>query len=176
MPSEKILERKKQIVDELSEKLKNAVSGVIVDYKGINVTEDTQLRKQLREAGVDYFVVKNSLLSLAADKADLPGLKSALKGTTSIALSNSDYVAPAKVIVEFAEKAKKLQIKLGFVDETVLDEAGVKSLSKLPSREELVAKALGGLNAPISGFVHVLNANLRGLVCALNAIAEKKGE
>lgn len=176
MPSQRVLEQKKQIVEELAEKLKNAVSGVIVDYKGINVTEDTQLRKQLREADVDYFVVKNSLLSLAADKAGMPEIKSVLKGTTSIALSNTDYVAPAKIIVQFADKAKKLQVKLGFVDDSILDEAGVKSLSKLPSREELVAKALGGLNAPIAGFVHVLNANLRGLVVALNAIAEKKGE
>ncbi|HHW45786.1 MAG TPA: 50S ribosomal protein L10 [Clostridiales bacterium] len=176
MPSEKVLEQKKQIVEELSEKLKNAVSGVIVDYKGINVTEDTQLRKQLREAGVDYFVAKNSLLSLAADKAGKPELKSVFKGTTSVALSTTDHVAPAKILVQFADKAKKLQIKLGFVDNSILDEAGVKALSKLPSREELVAKVLGGFNAPIAGFVHVLNANLRGLVVALNAIAEKKGK
>lgn len=175
MPSEKILEQKKQIVTEVSEKLKSAVTGVIVDYKGISVADDTKLRKDLREAGVEYFVIKNTLLSLAADQAGLSGIKDVLEGTTAIALSDSDYTAAAKILCAYADKSQTFQIKKGFVDGDVLDAEGVTELAKLPSREELVARALGGLNAPITGFVHVLNANLRGLVCALNAIAEKQG-
>ena len=158
MPSEKILEQKKQIVAELAEKLQKACAGVIVDYKGINVADDTKLRKELREAGVEYAVVKT-----------------VLEGTTALALSNDDYVAAARILCNFAKDHENFKIKIGFTDDQILDAASVEALSKLPSREELVAKALGGLNAPIAGFVHVLNANLRGLVCALNAIAEKQG-
>lgn len=176
MPSEKILEQKKQQVAELTEKLKAAVSGVIVDYKGIKVADDTLLRKQLREAGVDYFVVKNTLLSLAAEQAGLEGIKDVLEGTTAIAVSDTEYAVAAKILCDYAGKNETFKIKKGFVDGIILDVDGVVELSKLPSREELVAKALGGLNAPITGFVHVLNANLRGLVCALNAIAQKQGE
>ena len=175
MPSEKILEQKKQIVAELAEKLQKACAGVIVDYKGINVADDTKLRKELREAGVDYAVVKNTLLSRAAEAAGKDGLKTVLEGTTALALSNDDYVAAARILCKFAKDHENFKIKIGFTDDQILDAASVEALSKLPSREELVAKALGGLNAPIAGFVHVLNANLRGLVCALNAIAEKQG-
>lgn len=174
MPSEKILEQKKQLVATLSEKLKTSVSGVVVDYKGITVADDTKLRKELREAGVEYFVVKNTLLSRAADDAGLDGIKGVLEGTTAIAISPSDYTSAAKILCAYAEKSETFNIKSGFADGIVLDADGVKELSKLPSREELVAKALGGLNAPIAGFVHVLNANLRGLACVLNAIAEKQ--
>lgn len=175
MPSEKILEQKKQIVAELAEKLQKACAGVIVDYKGINVADDTKLRKELREAGVEYAVVKNTLLSRAAEAAGKDGLKTVLEGTTALALSNDDYVAAARILCKFAKDHENFKIKIGFTDDQILDAASVEALSKLPSREELVAKALGGLNAPIAGFVHVLNANLRGLVCALNAIAEKQG-
>lgn len=175
MPSEKILEQKKQIVAELAEKLQKACAGVIVDYKGINVADDTKLRKELREAGVEYAVVKNTLLSRAAEAAGKDGLKTVLEGTTALALSNDDYVAAARILCKFAKDHENFKIKIGFTDDQILDAASVEELSKLPSREELVAKALGGLNAPIAGFVHVLNANLRGLVCALNAIAEKQG-
>lgn len=175
MPSEKILEQKKQIVAELAEKLQKACAGVIVDYKGINVADDTKLRKELREAGVEYAVVKNTLLSRAAEAAGKDGLKTVLEGTTALALSNDDYVAAARILCNFAKDHENFKIKIGFTDDQILDAASVEALSKLPSREELVAKALGGLNAPIAGFVHVLNANLRGLVCALNAIAEKQG-
>ena len=175
MPSEKILEQKKQIVADLAEKLQNACAGVIVDYKGISVADDTKLRKELREAGVDYAVVKNTLLSRAADAAGKEGLKTVLEGTSALALCNDDYVAAARILCGFAKEHENFKVKVGFTDGQILDAASVEELSTLPSREELVAKALGGLNAPITGFVHVLNANLRGLVCALNAIAEKQG-
>lgn len=173
MPSEKILESKKQKVAELAEKLKAAHSGVLVEYKGITVAEDTKLRKELREAGVEYTVVKNTLLNLAAEQVGLDGLAEVLSGTTALAVSE-DYIAPARILSQFADKSKTFKIKAGFVDGGVVDAKGVGDLAKLPPREVLIAKALGGLNAPISGFVGVLNANLRGLVCALNAIAEKQ--
>lgn len=173
MPSEKVLEQKKQIVASVAEKLGKACSGVIVDYKGINVADDTQMRKQLREAGVDYFVIKNTLLRRAADQVGLD-INSHLEGTTAIAIHETDYTSAARILCKFAEDHDNFSVKCGFVDKEILDVAGVNQLASLPSREELVAKALGGLNAPISGFVHVLNANLTGLVRALSAIAEKK--
>lgn len=173
MPSEKILEQKKQVVTELAEHLRAACTGVIVDYKGITVADDTKLRKQLREVG-DYKVVKNTLLKLALKEAGIEGLDSVLEGTTAIAISKDDYVGSAKVLSDFAEKSKTFKIKAGFVDGNVIDEAGVKNLAKLPSKEVLVAQVLGGLNAPITGFVTVLNGTMKGLVVALNAIAEKQ--
>ncbi len=174
MPSEKILEQKKQIVAELTEKLKSACAGVIVDYKGINVADDTKLRRELREAGVDYFVVKNTLLSRAAKEAGIEGLDSVLEGTTALAVSKDDHVAAARILCKFAEKNKSIKPKAGFVEGKAIDVAEVENLSKLPSKEVLVAQVLGGLNAPITGFVTVLNGTMKGLVVALNTIAEKQ--
>ena len=174
LPSEKILEQKKAIVTELAERLKSSVAGVLVNYKGITVADDTKLRKELREAGVSYTVVKNTLLSRAAEQANLEGLNPVLEGTTALATSPEDYVAAARILSGYAEKNKGFQIKAGFVDDGLLSVEEIKDLAKLPSKEVLVAKALGGLNAPISGFVTVLNGNLRGLACVLNAIAEQK--
>lgn len=175
MPSEKILEQKKAVVAELSERLKGSVAGVLVNYKGITVADDTKLRKDLREAGVKYTVVKNTLLKRAAEDAGIEGLDPVLEGTTALATSEEDYVAAAKILCEYAENNKNFEIKSGYVDGGVLGVDEIKDLAKLPSKEVLVAKALGGLNAPISGFVTVLNGNIRGLACVLNAIAEKKG-
>jgi large subunit ribosomal protein L10 len=174
LPSEKILQQKQEYVKELSGKLKDAVAGVVVSYQGLTVADDTQLRRELRAAGVEYAVIKNTMLSRAAAAAGLEGLDNVLKGTTALALS-SDHVAAAKILSGFAEKNKALEIKAGFVEGKVIDVGEVKELAKMPPKEVLVAKALGGLNAPISGFVCVLNANLRGLAVALNAIAEKQG-
>jgi len=174
LPSEKILKQKEQQVNELTELLNASVSGVLVDYKGINVADDTQLRRDLRAAGVRYMVVKNSLLSRAAEKAGFEDLKNVLAGTTALAVSSDDAIAPAKILNKFAEASKgAFSIKAGFVEGNLIDAAGVTSLAKLPSREELIAKMLGGLNAPISGFVNVLNGNIRGLVIALDQIAQK---
>ena len=176
MPSEKILEKKKQQVAELAESLKSACTGVIVDYKGISVADDTKLRKELREAGCEYKVVKNTLLKLALQEAGINGLENVLEGTTAIAVSKEDYVAGAKILCGFADKSKEIfNVKAGFVDGNVVDAKAVKELAELPPKEVLVAKALGGLNAPITGFVTVLNGTMKGLVVALNAIAEKKG-
>lgn len=174
MASEKILQQKQAYVEELAEKLKNSVAGVIVSYMGITVADDTALRRKLREAGVEYAVVKNSMLRRAADKVGLDGLDNVLEGSTALALSPTDHVAAAKILSEYAEKSKTFEIKAGYVEGKVIDAAGVAELAKMPPKEVLVAKVLGGLNAPISGFVNVLNGNIRGLVVALNAIAEKQ--
>ncbi|HIS70222.1 MAG TPA: 50S ribosomal protein L10 [Candidatus Gallacutalibacter stercoravium] len=174
MPSAKILEQKKQIVADLAARLKESCSGVVVEYKGINVADDTKLRKELREAGVEYTVVKNTLLSRAAKEAGIEGLDPVLEGTTALATSKEDYAAAARILSKYAETSKTFKTKAGFVEGKALDVNGVKELAELPSKEVLVARALGGLNAPISGFVTVLNGTLKGLVVALNAIAEKQ--
>ncbi|WHH57463.1 50S ribosomal protein L10 [Petroclostridium sp. X23] len=174
MPSEKILEQKKEAVQQLVEKLKSASSGVLVDYRGLTVEQDTDLRNELRKAGVEYKVVKNTLTRFAANETGYEALDPFLHGPTSLALTYEDPVAAAKVLSEFAKKNDKLEIKAGFVDGKVIDVNGVKALAELPPKEVLIAKVLGGFNAPISGFVNVLNGNLRGLAVALNAIAEKK--
>ena len=174
MPSEKILEQKKQIVSDLTEQLKGACAGVLVNYKGISVADDTKLRKELREAGVSYSVVKNTLLNRAAGEVGLSDLDSVLEGTTALAVSPDDYTAAARILSNYAKDSKTFEIKAGFAEGKVLSAAEVDDLAKLPSKEVLIAKVLGGFNAPISGFVGVLNATLTGLVVALNAISEKK--
>ncbi|MFV0400955.1 MAG: 50S ribosomal protein L10 [Oscillospiraceae bacterium] len=174
MPSDKILSQKQEMVEELTVKLQNAVSGVLVDYKGINVDNDTKMRRELRAAGVEYAVIKNSLLRRACEKAGYDELKDVLTGTTALAISNEDAIAPAKILAKYAKDSKDFfNLKAGFVEGRAMDAAAVDELSKLPSKEELVAKMLGSLNSPISGLVNVLNGNIRGLVIALNQIAEK---
>ena len=176
MPSEKILNKKKQAVLDLIEKFSSATAGVLVDYKGITVEQDTQMRKALRDAGVEYTVTKNSISRFACKEVGYDKLNDILAGPTAIALSVNDPIAPAKIIAKYAKDIKTLEIKGGFVDGKVISADEVSDLAKLPSREELIAKALGSFNAPISGFVNVLNGNLRGLVVALNAIAEQKAQ
>ena len=174
MPSEKILEQKKQQVAVLAESLKAARTGVVVNYKGITVAQDTKLRKELREAGDEYMVVKNTLLRLALKDAGIDGIDHVLEGTTALAISKEDYVSSAKILAKFAETSKTFEIKAGFVDGGAINADGVKELAALPPKEVLVAKVLGGFNAPITGFVTVLNGTMKGLVVALNAIAEKQ--
>ena len=169
------IEAKQAIVQEIADKMKNAQGTVVVDYSGLNVEEVTELRKKARENNIDYKVYKNSMMRFAAKEAGVEGLLDVLVGPTAIAFCEDDPVAPAKLINDFAGEHKALEIKAGVVEGKVLDVAGVKELAELPPREVLVAKVLGGLNAPISGFANVLNANLKGLVVALNAIAEQKG-
>lgn len=174
MPSEKILEQKKQAVAALSESLKSACVGVVVDYKGISVADDTKLRKELRESGNKYKVVKNTLLRLALKDAGINGMDDVLEGTTAIAISEDDYISSARILNGFSKKNKKLKIKAGFIDGNVVSLEQVQELADLPSQEVLVAKALSSLNAPIQGFYNVLNGTVKGLVVALNAIAEKQ--
>ena len=176
MPSKQILEAKKIIVQNLTDKIANSKTLVLVDYRGLTVEQDTELRVALRKAGVKYEVVKNTLTRFAMNNNGYSELDTYLNGPTAIAYSDVDVVSPAKVIAEFAKKFEHLQIKVGIVEGKIFSEKEVKALAELPSREELIAKVLAGFNAPITGFVNVLNGNLRGLVVALNAIAEKKAK
>ena len=162
MASAKVLQEKQAYVAALTEKLNGAGAGVIVDYSGISVADDTALRRKLREAGVDYAVVKNTMLKRAAEAAELNGLDDVLEGTTALALSN-DYVAAAKILCEYAEGKDNFKVKAGFMDGEVIDASKVVELSKLPSKEGLLSMLLSVLNGPI-----------RGLAVALNAIAEKE--
>ncbi|MBQ3078064.1 MAG: 50S ribosomal protein L10 [Clostridia bacterium] len=175
MPSAKILEQKKLVVAALADKLSKATAGVFVDYCGITVEEDTKLRAEMRKAGVEYTVVKNTLTRLAAKEAGLEGLDEILNGTTALAVSYDDAVAPAKILDAYASKHDNFKIKMGFVEGKVISAAEVKNLAMLPSREVLIAQVLGTMNAPITGLVTVLNGNIRGLAVALKAIAEQKG-
>ena len=158
MPSEKGLEQKKQIVADLTEELKAACAGVVVDYKGTSVSDDTALRKELREAGVHYFVVKNTLLGRAAEEAGLGEMKSVLEGTTAIAISTDDYTAAARILKKFADAHENFSIKCSFLDGAVVDTATVESLAKLPSREVLLATVLGAFQAPIAAFARAVQA------------------
>ncbi len=165
MPSAIVLEQKKQVVAELTERLNNSIAGVIVDYKGINVADDTALRKELREAGVEYTVVKNTLLRLAIGATELNGLDAVLEGTTAIATSADDYVAAARILSKFADTHKGFEIKNGFIDKEVIDVAKISGLAKLPSREVLLANVLGAFQAPFSAFAR-----------AIQGIVDKDGE
>ena len=176
MPNAKVLEEKKRMVAELVEKLKNAAGGVLVDYLGINVEQDTKLRVELREAGVEYFVFKNTLTRLAVKECGLESLLPVLENMTAIAISAKDPVAPAKILTAYADKIETFNIKAGFVEGAAIDAANVSRLATLPSKEQLIAQVLGSLQSPISGLVNVLNGNLRGLARALQAIHDKKLE
>ena len=166
MPSEKVLESKKVKVEKLTELLKGSVSGVLVDYKGITVDEDTQLRKELREAGVKYFVEKNTMLKRAFDNIGMEGFDEVLNGTTAIAVSADDQTAPARILGKFADKDEnKFNLKAGFVEGVVYDAAGVQRLSKIPSKDVLLAQLVGSLQGPI-----------QKLAATLQALADKKNE
>ena len=173
MPSKKILDEKKKAVVALADELKNANVGILVDYEGISVADDTKLRKEMRDGGDSYKVVKNTLLKRALADAGVEGLDSLLEGATAIATS-ADYVSAAKVLAGYAKDNDTFKIKGGFLDGAAVDAASIDSLAKLPSKEVLVAQVLSGLNAPITGLVTVLNGTIKGLVVALNAIAEKQ--
>ena len=152
------LELKKAAVAQIKEKLTTAQSVVLVDYRGLNVAEVTELRKQFRAAGVEYAVLKNSLVGIAAKEAGIDGLDSILEGPTALAFGMTDAVAPAKIIAEFAKKNDKLKVKAGILDGAILDVAGVEKLSAIPSREVLIAKVMGSMMSAVSKFVYVLEA------------------
>lgn len=158
MPSQKILDEKKAIVAALTERLNNSVAGVVVNYKGITVADDTQLRKELREAGVQYTVVKNTLLSRAADEAGLSDLNAVLEGTTALATSADDHTAAARILSKFADKNESFAVKSGFLEGKVVGLDTVSSLAKLPSRDILLATVLNAFNAPIASFARAVQA------------------
>lgn len=177
MPSAKVLENKKAVVAELAEQLKTAQSGILVDYIGLTVEEDTDLRRKLREGGVDYKVVKNTLTRFAAKEVGFDELDDVLNGPTSLALGFEDPVAPAKIISDFAKKNDKISIKAGFLDGKVISLDEVKKLADTPSKETLIATVLSSLNAPASNLARLLQAIVdKGVEPAELAAGNEKAE
>ena len=175
MPSAKILESKKQAVANLVEELKGAAAGVIVDYRGLTVEEDTELRTKFRAAGVKYAVVKNSILGFAAKEVGLEGLDEVLHGPTALAYHTEDMVAPAKVFSDFVKTHEIVSFKSGFMEGKVMTLDEVKVLASTPSKETLIAKMMGSLQSPVSGLVRLLNTIVEGGVEISDLIAKKGG-
>ena len=169
------VELKQPIVQEISETIKDAQSMVVVNYSGLTVAEDTELRKQLREAGVTYKVYKNTLVSRAVEGTEFESIREVLEGPSAFAVSATDATAPARVLAEFAKKAPNLEIKAGVVEGTFYDANGMKAIASIPSREVLVSKLLGSLQSPITNLARVLNqiAEKGGAPVAAEAATEE---
>ncbi len=150
------VELKQPIVAAIAEDVKDAQSVVIVDYRGLTVAQDTELRKQLREAGIIYKVCKNTMMKRAFEGTEFEGLSAYLEGPSAMAVSKDDATAPARIICKFAKTADKLEVKAGVVEGKVYDMAGVQALSAIPSREELLSKLLGSIQSPIANFARVI--------------------
>ena len=164
---EQTLNAKVAVVEEIKDKFSRAQSVIVIDYRGLTVEEVTALRNKMREAGVEYKVLKNTMMSRALHELGINDLDAILEGPSAVAFGYDDAVAPAKILVEGAKKNNKIEIK-------GMDMAQIKYLAELPSKEVLIAKLLGSMNAPVTNFVGVLAAVPRSFVCALNAIKEKK--
>lgn len=164
MPSAKILESKKVIVESLAAKVKEAQAGVLVNYSGISVEDDTKMRAALREAGVEYKVYKNSVIGRACAEAGYD-FSDKLEGMTAIAVSATDPVAPAKILKEYADKVETFEIKGGFIDGGVVDVESVNAIASIPSKETMICKIMGSMKSP-----------LYNLAYALQAIIDKSGE
>ncbi len=150
------IELKQPIVEEIKANLDGAQSAVVVDYRGLTVEQDTRLRKELREAGIIYKVYKNTMVRFAIDGTEFEALKDDLEGPNAIAISKDDATAPARILAKFAKDAPALEIKCGIVEGTYYDQNGIKAISSIPSREELLSKLLGSLQSPIANFARVL--------------------
>ena len=151
------IEIKKPIVEEISAAIKDAQSVVLVDYRGLTVAQDTELRKQLREAGITYKVYKNTMMNFAFKGTDFEALAPFLDGPSAVAISTTDATAPARVLAKFAQTANNLEIKAGVVEGTLYDANGMKAISSIPSREELLSKLLGSIQSPIANFARCMN-------------------
>ena len=171
---EQTLKAKSQNVEEIKEKISRAQSVVLVDYRGLNVDQLTQLRSEYRKANIEYKVYKNTMMRFAFKDSGLEEFNEHLTGPNAIAFGYDDPVQAAKITAEFAKKNDKMEIKAGIVDGKIINVDEVNNLASLPSREVLIAQALGGLNAPIQGFANVLQGTIRGLATVLQAIAEKQ--
>ena len=158
MPSASVLEQKKQIVADFTEKVKNSVAGVVVGYQGITVEDDTALRKELREAGVEYTVIKNTLAKLAFNEVGYSAIDDKLNGMSAFATSEKDPVVAAKILKKYADNIETFTIKAGYVDGEVLDENGVIALADIPSKETLIANVLGSLQSSLYNLAYVLQA------------------
>lgn len=151
------VELKKPIVEEIAASIKDAQSVVLVDYRGLTVEQDTELRKQLREAGITYKVYKNTMMNFAFKGTDFESLTPYLEGPSAVAISTEDATAPARVLCKFAKTANALEVKGGVVEGLVYDAQGIENISKIPSREELLSKLLGSIQSPITNFARVMN-------------------
>jgi len=151
------IELKQPVVAEISEVIKDAQSVVLVDYRGLTVEQDTELRKQLRAAGVTYKVYKNTMMNFAFKGTDFEGLAPYLNGPSAMAYSTEDATAPARVIAEFAKKAKALEIKAGVVEGNVYDAKGMEAIATIPSRDVLISRLLGSMQSPMANFARVIN-------------------
>ncbi len=168
-------EKKTEVVKNLVDKFNTAKSVVFTDYQGLTVTEIQELREEMRKEGSEYIVAKNTLIKKALDDSNLKDLKIArMSGPVGVAFGLEDEVAPARIVYGFAKKHEALEIRDGVLESEVVDGAKITALAQLPSRDGLLAQVVGSIKAPVSGFVSVLSGNLRGLVCALNAIKESK--
>ena len=165
MPSNAILEQKKQVVADLAEQIKTSASGVVVNYQGITVENDTKLRKALREAGVKYVVMKNTLTGRACDMCGYGDIKQYLNGMTAIAISQEDPITPAKILKEYADKIESFELRGGFLDGKVVDVKVVEELASIPPKEVLLGRMLGSLMGPLTG-----------LAVGLQAVIDKNGE
>jgi large subunit ribosomal protein L10 len=150
------IELKQPIVEEIKAQLDGAQSAVLVDYRGLTVEQDTKLRRALREADVTYKVYKNTMVRFAIDGTEFDALKDQLEGPNAIAISKTDATAPARILAKFAKEAEALEIKGGVIEGTFYDAAGIKAISSIPSREELLSKMLGSLQSPIANFARVI--------------------
>lgn len=167
------IEEKSQVVAEIKEKLQQSSGVVLADYRGLTVAQATQLRVQLRQAGVEYRVLKNTLVRRAADEVGVQGLDPYLEGPTAVAFS-ADPVAPAKVLTEFAKTNKNFKVKAGVVEGQVVGPEGVKALADLPSREVLLAMVLRGMQSPLTGMANVLQGPIRKFGYALEEVRKLK--
>ncbi len=169
-------EDKKKLVKDLAEKMEKSQSMIFTDYRGLDVAEMNELRRKLRDAGVEYRVVKNTLARFAAEKANIKELEVIFTGPTAIAFGIDDPVTPARILVDYSKENKELEIKGGTLEGKPINISRVDYLAKIPSREELLAKALGSMKAPVTGLVNTLGGILRKPLYALNAIKEQKSQ
>jgi large subunit ribosomal protein L10 len=165
---------KEIFVEVVYDKMRSCKSAILADYRGLTVSAVTELRNKLRESNSDLKVAKNTLIKIAVDKIGIEGLDPYLEGPTAIAFGYDDPVAPAKILSEFARTNKDLEIKGGVLEGRVITADGVKGLASLPSREVLLGKVLGGMQAPLYGFANVLQGNIRNFVYVLEAVRKQK--
>lgn len=168
------LDEKQKIVKDLEDKITSAALVVFTDYRGLNVDEMTELRNRLRVPGVEYRVVKNTMTRFALKNLGYESIADQIEGPNAAVFSQEDPVGPAKTLFEFSKQYKKLEVKLGILEGQLVEAARIKDLAELPPREILLAQVLGTMKAPIQGFANVLNANITGLVRALEQIKEQK--
>ncbi|MBU1177778.1 50S ribosomal protein L10 [Patescibacteria group bacterium] len=171
----KTKQQKKEIIAGLTDKLNKAKSVVLTNYQGLTVSEVQELRQQMKEQAVDYHIVKNTLLKVSWDQSELKDVELAKQaGPVAVAIGYEDEVAPAKLCWAYAKGHKNLEVGSGVLENKLLTKEEIEALAKLPSKDELIAKTIGTIKAPLTGFVNVLAGNLRGLVGVLNAIKEDK--